>query len=203
MSQSAGNSAPVTGLGEALEKINIKKMNTVKNWYAVYTRPKWEKKVAELLTKKRIENYCPLFKSVKQWSDRKKTILEPVFTSYVFVHVDDTNHLPVKQTDGIVNFVYWLGKPAVIKNEEIDAIRDFLSENENIRVEKIDVNVHDRVKIMDGPFELWEGNVVEIRPKSVKVLLPSLGYALLAEIPKSRIEVINVIERNYVMNRAI
>jgi transcription antitermination factor NusG len=178
-------------------------MSSEKNWYAVYTRPKWEKKVAELLNKKKIDNYCPLYKSVKQWSDRKKTIMEPLFSSYVFVHVDDSNQLPVKQTDGILNFVYWLGKPAVIKNEEINAIRDFLSENEHIRVEKIDVNVNDRVKIIDGPFKLWEGDVTEIRPKSVKVLLPSLGYALVAEIPKSRIEVINLPERSYVMNTAI
>ena len=178
-------------------------MSTGKNWYAVYTRPKWEKKVSELLSRKRIENYCPLSKSIKQWSDRKKTIFEPLFTSYVFVHVNDTEHLPVKQTDGILNFVYWLGKPAVIKNDEIDTIKNFLSENQHIRLEKIDVNIDDKVKIIDGPFKLWEGNVTEIRPKSVKVLLPSLGYALVAEIPKSRIEVINVTPHSYVMNTAI
>jgi len=178
-------------------------MSTGKNWYAVYTRPKWEKKVADLLGRKRIENYCPLCKSIKQWSDRKKTIFEPLFTSYVFVHVDETEHLPVKQTDGILNFVYWLGKPAVIKNDEIDTIRNFLAENQHIRLEKIDVNVDDKVKIIDGPFKLWEGSVTEIRPKSVKVLLPSLGYALVAEIPKSRIEVISVNTHSYVMNTAI
>lgn len=178
-------------------------MNTGKSWYAVYTRPKWEKKVSELLTKKKIDNYCPLCKSVKQWSDRKKTIFEPLFTSYVFVHADETDHLPVKQTEGILNFVYWLGKPAVIKNDEIDAIRNFLSENQHIRLEKIDVNVNDKVKIIDGPFKRWEGDVTEIRPKSVKVLLPSLGYALVAEIPKSRIEVIHVHDRPYVMNTAV
>ena len=178
-------------------------MSTEKNWYAVYTRPKWEKKVAELLSRKRIESYCPLYKSIKQWSDRKKTIFEPLFTSYVFVHVNETEHLPVKQTDGILNFVYWLGKPAVIKNDEIDTIRNFLSENQHIRLEKIDVNIDDKVKIIDGPFKLWEGNVTEIRPKSVKVLLPSLGYALVAEIPKSRIEVISVNTHSYVMNTAI
>ncbi|MFI5131987.1 MAG: UpxY family transcription antiterminator [Chitinophagales bacterium] len=178
-------------------------MSSGKNWYAVYTRPKWEKKVAELLSRKRIENYCPLNKSVKQWSDRKKTILEPLFTSYVFVNVNDTDHLPVRQTDGILNFVYWLGRPAIIKDEEINVIRNFLSENQNIRLEQIDVNLNDRVKIISGPFQQWEGNITEIRSKSVKVLLPSLGYALVAEVPKSRIEVINVNERSYYMNKAI
>ena len=178
-------------------------MNDRKNWYAVYTRPKWEKKVAELLTKKRIECYCPLYKSVRQWSDRKKTIYEPLFTSYVFVHTDETGHLPVKQTDGILNFVYWLGRPAVIKDDEIDTIRNFLSENQYVRLEKIDVNINDKVKIVDGPFKFWEGNVTEIRPRSVKVLLPSLGYALVAEVSRTRIELINVSDRSYAVNAAI
>ena len=178
-------------------------MDGEKNWYAVYTRPNWEKKVAELLTKKRIESYCPLYKTVRQWSDRKKTIFEPLFTSYVFVRVCEKEHLPVKQTDGISNFVYWLGRPAVIKNDEIDAIRNFLLDNQHVRLEKIDVNINDKVKIVDGAFKYWEGNVTEIKPKSVKVLLPSLGYALVAEIPKSRIEVIPVSDHAYQMNTAI
>lgn len=167
-------------------------MSTGKNWYAVYTRPHWEKKVTELLNRKQIETYCPLTKSVKQWSDRKKTIYEPLFNSYVFVNIGENEQLPVRQTDGILNFIYWLGKPAVIRNDEIEAIRQFLSENQHIKIEKIDVSLHDKVKILGGPFRYWEGDVTEVRTKSVKVLLPSLGYALVAEIPKSRIEVISV-----------
>jgi len=177
-------------------------MDSGKIWYAVYTRPKWEKKVAELLLKKKIDNYCPLYKSVRQWSDRKKTIMEPLFTSYVFVHISEKDQLFVKQTDGVLNFVYWLGKPAIIKNEEIDVIRKFLAENEHVKLEQIDVNVNDRIKIINGPFKYWEGSVTEIRPKSVKVLLPSLGYALVAEIPKSRIELINA-SHSFAMNTAI
>src|SRR5882672_9281224 len=112
-------------------------MNSGKNWYAVYTRPKWEKKVAELLNRKNIDNYCPLQKSIRQWSDRKKTIFEPLFNSYVFVNVSETDHLRVKETDGILNFVYWLGKPAVVKGAEIEAIRALLFENQHVRLEKI------------------------------------------------------------------
>jgi transcription antitermination factor NusG len=170
-------------------------MSNEKNWYAVYTRPKWEKKVTDLLSRKRIDNYCPLYSTVKQWSDRKKTIAEPLFNSYVFVNVAEADQLAVRQTDGILNFVYWLGKPAVIKTDEIDAIRKFLLENQQVKLEKIDVNVNDKVKIIEGPFKYWEGDVTEIRSRSVKVLLPSLGYALVAEVAKSRIEVISVHDR--------
>src|SRR5919206_3366358 len=103
-------------------------MNTEKKWYAIYTKPRWEKKVAELLTKKGIENYCPLNKVTRQWCDRKKTVHEPLFTSYVFVYVTQAEHLAVKQTNGFVTFVFWLGKPAVIRDEEIKTIKQFLSE---------------------------------------------------------------------------
>src|SRR6476620_1928453 len=127
-------------------------MNINKHWIAVYTRARWEKKVSQLLSNKNIENYCPLNKVVRQWADRKKIVLEPLFTSYVFVHAETVEHLAIKQTDGIMNFFYWLGQPAVIRDEEIDAIKQFLDEYRNVQLEKIDVNMHDRVRISSGPL---------------------------------------------------
>jgi transcription antitermination factor NusG len=179
-------------------------MDTNKKWYAVYTRPRWEKKVADLLVKKRIENYCPLNRVVRQWADRKKIVLEPLFTSYVFVHVTPLEHLAIKQTDGIMNFVYWLGQPAVIRDEEIDAVKQFLDEYQNVQLEKIHVNMHDRVRISSGPLMAQEGDVIEVRSKTVKVQLPTLGYALTAEVEKGNIEVIpmhsNAYSGNYIYN---
>ena len=58
-------------------------------WYAVYTKPRWEKKVNSLLLQKGIEVYCPLNKVRRKWSDRIKTIEEPLFKSYVFVKIKD------------------------------------------------------------------------------------------------------------------
>jgi transcription antitermination factor NusG len=159
-----------------------------KQWYALYTRPRWEKKVAELLEKKKVEVYCPLNKVQKQWADRKKTVYEPLFTSYVFVFVSPEEHLKIKQTDGVVNFVYWLNKPAEIRQEEIDTIRRFLNEYENVMLEKMMVNVNDPVRIINGPLMMWEGNVIEVRTNTVKITLPSLGQTLVAEIRKENIE---------------
>jgi transcription antitermination factor NusG len=166
-------------------------MDGEKKWYAVYTRPRWEKKVAELLNRKKVENYCPLNKVMKQWSDRRKTIQEPLFTSYVFVYVTEREHLSVKQTDGVLNFVYWLGEPALIRDEEIEAIKTFLTRHEDVKLERIHVNVSDKVRVVDGPLMYREGDVLEVYNKSVKVFLPSLGYAMVAEISRSNIEVIN------------
>ena len=97
-------------------------------WLAIYCRPRWEKKVASLLTEKSIETYCPLNKVERQWSDRIKIVEEPVFKSYVFVKVSDLERTAVRMTAGVVNFVYNLGKPAVIKEKEIVLIRKFLDE---------------------------------------------------------------------------
>ena len=158
------------------------------HWYAVYTKPRWEKKVSDLLTRKKIENYCPLNKVQRQWSDRKKIIKEPLFKSYVFVHIPAEDHLPVRETDGIMNFVYWLGKPAVIRDEEIDVIKRFMNEYPNVQLEKAAVNLNEKVRVLSGPLMMQEGNVLEIKHKTVKVLLPSLGYTLIAEIEKVNLE---------------
>jgi len=74
------------------------------NWYALYTKPRWEKKVADLLSKRKIVNYCPLNKVQKQWSDRKKIVLEPLFRSYVFVRISESRQPEIRQIDGVVNF---------------------------------------------------------------------------------------------------
>src|SRR5438552_1791491 len=144
-------------------------MNAEKKWYAVYTRPRWEKKVSELLTRKKIENFCPLNKVVRQWADRKKTIYEPLFSCYVFVHSNEAEHLSIKKTDGLLNFVYWLGKPAIIKDDEIDAVKKFLDEHDNVQLEKIHVDVNDKIRVISGPFTFYEGDVLEVKNKTVKV----------------------------------
>jgi transcription antitermination factor NusG len=167
---------------------------TKKQWYALYTRPRWEKKVADLLEKKKVEVYCPLNKVQKQWADRRKIVLEPLFCSYVFVYVSEQEHLSIRQTDGVVNFVYWLSRPAVIRNEEIDTIKKFLNEYEHVSVERTQVNLNDRVRIINGPLMMWEGNVIEIRTNTVKITLPSLGQTLVAEIRKDNLETIGGVQ---------
>lgn len=160
-----------------------------KKWYAVYTKPRSEKKVAEVLTHKRIECYCPINKVIRQWSDRKKIVHEPLFTSYVFVKVAETEFCTLKQTHGIINLVYWLGKPAVIRDVEIEIIKRFLNEHINIKLEKTAINVNDKVRILGGPLMEMEGQVLSIKSKTLKVALPSLGYMMYAEIDASNVEV--------------
>src|SRR5687768_3071306 len=134
-------------------------MEPEKRWYAVYTHARWEKKVASLLARKEIENYCPLNKVLRQWSDRKKFVYEPLFTCYVFVRISKKESVSVLQTDGVLNYVNWQGKPAVIRDPEIELIKKFLLDHSNVRLEKIEVNVNDTVHIKYGLFMDQEGRV--------------------------------------------
>ena len=166
-------------------------LNTEKQWIAVYTRPRWEKQVAKTLTSRKIENYCPLNKVVRQWSDRKKIVYEPLIKSYVFIRASEDEYAAIKQVDGILNLVYWLGKPAIIKAKEIEFLKCFLNDYHDVHLEKIEVNVNDEVKIIHGPLLSMEGKVIEVQYNHVKIILPSLGYSVVAQVSKLHIEKVN------------
>ncbi|HEX4375382.1 MAG TPA: UpxY family transcription antiterminator [Puia sp.] len=160
------------------------------NWYAVYTKPRWEKKIAETLVKKKIENYCPLNKILRQWHDRKKIIYEPLFKSYVFVRAHENFHHEIKRVDGIINFVYWLKKPAVISDHEIDSIKRFLNDHTDVKLERVSVRLNDTVKVMSGPLMYQEGNVVATNYRTVNIIIPSLGYKMIAQVEKQNVKII-------------
>lgn len=160
-------------------------------WLAIYTKPRWEKKVHQLLTDKGVESYCPLNKVKRKWSDRIKTIEEPLFKSYVFVKVTDEDRTKVRLTNGVVNFVYWDGKPAIIREKEIQIIKRFLDEHENVQVRSMDFTKNQQVLITSGTFMDLRGKVVDVRKKEVKVAIESLGQELVAYIDKTKVTVID------------
>ena len=157
-------------------------MDENKKWFAVHTKPRYEKRVAEILTRKKIETYCPINKVVLQWNDRKKLVNEPLFPYFVFIKISESELLSFKQIDGVINFVYWLGKPAIIRNSEIEAIKQFLDEHYNIWLEKIQVNAPESDQADGDSIAKFGNSVIALKNKSVKVELPSLGYAMVAEL---------------------
>ncbi len=161
------------------------------NWYAVYTKPRWEKKVNELLLKAGMEAYCPLNKVRKKWSDRIKWVEEPLFKSYVFVRIAEEEQTAVRMVNGIVNFVYWLGRPAIIQDKEIGIIRKFLNEYTEVRAEPLDLRIDARIKINRGVLMDKEAKVVEVMNKKVRVVIESIGYALFAVIDKSNLSLLD------------
>ncbi|WP_127127354.1 transcription termination/antitermination protein NusG [Pseudoflavitalea rhizosphaerae] len=162
-------------------------MSDLEKWYALYTRPCQERKVAQQLLLRNIQHYCPLKMVQRQWSDRKKIIHEPLFTSYVFVRLAASKMSWVRDLDGVVDFVQFCRRPAIIRDEEIEAVRQFLKEFRQVRAERIDFRVHDKVQVVEGIFMNMTGDVVEVLHKTVKVAIPSLGYQLVAEMEKSNL----------------
>ena len=163
-----------------------------KKWFVVYTIPRWEKKVALLLLQKGIEHYCPLNKVTKQWSDRSKTVTEPLFKGYVFVKVNEALKWEIKEIAGILNYVYWLGKPAVVKDKDIDTIKKFLHEFTEVEVINPQLEVDSKVLIKQGVLMDYCGIVLEVSGTKAKVKISSMGIELSAVFDKKNLKPINV-----------
>lgn len=165
----------------------LRRMKENLEWYVVYSRPRCEKKIAETLAESGVGHYCPLNKVEKQWSDRRKTVLEPLFKGYVFVQLEEKHKWEIRKVDGVLNFVHWLGKPAIVPQEEIDTIRKFLHEFDNVTVTNTAIHVNDAVVIKQGIMMDYHGLVLEITGNRAKVQIKSMGVELSAVFEKSNL----------------
>lgn len=148
------------------------------NWYVVYTKPKWEKKVAEQLSKRGVECYCPLIIQVRQWSDRKKKIEVPLFNSYIFVRLTEADRNLVFQSTGVVRYLFWLGKPAIVRDEEINTIKKWLTTPDKFEISVSSLQVGDKVVLESGPFKSQEAIVQEVNKNNYVLVLESMGCVL-------------------------
>ena len=146
-------------------------------WFAIYTKSKNEKKVVEGLEKIGIEVYCPMITKVKQWSDRKKKVETPLINSYVFVNIKDQNRNIVFNVPGVVRYLFWLGKPAVIHDQEIEVLKDGLNGIIN-NFEVQGIQPGDLLTISKGPFQGKEGVVAQIEKNKIKLVLKELGVLI-------------------------
>lgn len=165
-------------------------MTLTKSWFAVYTRPRWEKKIAQRLEERGFEAYCPLNRVTRQWSDRKKTVQEPLFKGYVFICLAEEEKWDIKKIDGILNFVYWNGKPALIRHEEIETIKRFLNEFSDVQVEEYKLEVDKKVRIQSGVLLNYEGTIVEVTGNRARVRIESMGLQLSALFDKKNLKLI-------------
>lgn len=150
-----------------------------KYWMAIYTKPRSEKKAAERLTRNNIEVYCPLQTTLRQWSDRKKKVQVPIFPSYIFVHINESERITILSDPSVLNFVYHLGKPAIIRDKEIEILMQFLGDDDSYEEVSIhQYNKGDKVDIIAGPFQEYKGEVDEISKSHVTLLIESLGMVV-------------------------
>ena len=160
------------------------------NWYVIYTRPKCERKVANLLTKKKIENYCPYYYKFVSYLRKIRSTSEPLFPSYIFVFVSKSDLPQLKQLECITSIVSWKSMPAVVTEKEIQAIKDFTSKYRNIKLEKMRPKLNSDSENTNGsPTYTMNGKVLKILNKSLQVQLPSLGFTMVAEAEEEGINV--------------
>ncbi len=160
-----------------------------KVWHALYTRPRWEKKVLKYLQEEGIEAFLPLRKTLKQWSDRKKWVEEPLFRSYIFVHVQPAEYYKALNTAGAVRYVVFEGKAAVIPDRQIQMVRDLLAIRAEMEVTDETLSPGEKVIIRYGPLKDIEGEMVEFRSKSVIALkIDHVSGTILVSLPANYVK---------------
>jgi transcription antitermination factor NusG len=173
-------------------------MESLNKWFVVYTKPKRERKVSKLLNSKKVENYYPVNRIVHNWPEKRKICYEPLFASFIFVHVSKEELSKVIMTDGVISYVYWLNEPAEIGNSEIFALRSFVNDHWNIKLKRVDINVNKDESITNNSYKTTEKSIMNIYYNNVTIVLPSLGYSLTAPIHKTQIEKVqNIQEESY------
>lgn len=146
----------------------------MKQWHVLYTKPRSEKKVTERLSKKGFDVYCPLVKTVRQWSDRKKKVQIPMFTSYIFASTDEKERQLLLHDPGVLNFVFWLGKPAIVRDSEMNAIKKIAESGDEITVEGVKMEKGQFVTIPEGPFKGLTGRIDKLDNRKVIVFVEQL-----------------------------
>ena len=166
------------------------------DWNVIYTEPGMEKKIANILTQKRIANYLPLKKENAPWWSLKSYRTSPLFPSIIFVKPSKNNIAEIKQINGVVNFLYWLDKPALIRSHEVTTIKVFLNTHHNISIEKIPVDLKYVSNIRNNQVVEMDRLVYSA---NFKVEIPTLGYALVAERATSNIRYIKTVKQSEVV----
>lgn len=159
------------------------------NWYVAYVHSRSEKKVAERLTKHHIHHFLPLVKTVRQWSDRKKTVSIPLFNGYIFVFGTAETLSQIRMISGVVNYIYANGKPAIISEKEIQTIRQFIESGIPLISSGESFAPGEQVRIIGGPLMHTLGELVDVRnEKQFIVRIELIQQVIMLKIPAGFLE---------------
>ena len=143
-------------------------------WFVLYTKPNFEIKVADGINAHGINAYCPTFTQIKQYSDRKKKVQKPLLPSYVLVQLSEQDRPNVFSIPGVVRYLFWLGKPAVVQEEEIELLRNNLKGVfDDAKISKLSIGKE--YTIPSGPLKGQTGTVLDVLKNKLRLELPSLG----------------------------
>ena len=162
-------------------------------WHALYVRSRSEKKVLSQLEDMGVKAYLPMISVVKQWSDRRKKVEEPLFKSYVFVYSNDKEYIPILNVYGVVRFVTFEREAVVVPENQILAIKKFVNDYEHGEEFKMrnneDLKVGQKVRIINGPMKGLTGRLEQIQNKRhLIVYIEVVGQYIPVHIPRAKVE---------------
>ena len=160
----------------------------IRKWYPVYTHARAEKKAHETLVKKGIETYLPLNRKLKQWSDRKKWVEEPLIKSYLFVNISDQEQMDVLMTKGVARFIYFSGKITPMPASQINDLKLLLASSYDLEVTEENLQPGEKIIIKAGPLKGMQGEIVSHRSqKQLLLRLDNMGVSILVQVAPSLI----------------
>lgn len=151
------------------------------NWYVICTKPNTELKVARQLNSLGINAFCPSYSYVKKYSDRKKKAEKPLMPRYVLVNMLEKDRTKVFAIPNVIRYLFWLGKPAIVKHEEIETLKNDLTGHQSVS-DKSSLNVGSDFAIPYGPFKGISGQILNFSNNRMKLELKSIGLFLTVNI---------------------
>lgn len=161
-----------------------------RQWYVLYVNVRHEKKVSEKLTEQGIENYLPLIKKTKQWSDRKKTVVEPLFTGYIFVKLLPHELDKPRYITGVLNYLSFEKKKALVRQSEIDALKYLIENGYSLNEDSGNIKAGAKVKLLLSAFKEEIATVHSIKAETAIVYFESLNQYLKVKAPISALQVV-------------
>lgn len=189
--------AEVTTMDIMTRNTNTRNTDKNKEWFAIYVKSRYEKKVSKALDEIGVESFLPIVTRIKQWSDRKKKVDEPLFRSYVFVHITKEDYYNVLHCDGVVKFITFEGKAAIIPDNQILAIKDYISDSDSndMEMEYDEFKEGQLVRIKSGHLKGLTGRFIEIRGRHRLIVnIEVVGKSIPINVVRSNIEVVQEVK---------
>ena len=162
-----------------------------KKWFAIYVKSRSEKKVLKLLEDIGVESFLPLITRVKQWSDRKKKVEEPLFRSYLFVNIPLNDYYTVLNVNGVVKFITFEKKPVPVPDNQIIAIKEYLNDTELHSINYEDFKEGELVRVKTGQMKDLVGRFVKINGKHRVIIdIEAVGQSLAVNVARSNVEAV-------------
>ena len=159
-----------------------------KKWFVLRTKPRQEKKAAAYLSDAGFDVYIPLRETIKIWSDRKKKVEEPIIPSYIFIHISERDRSSIFPAIGVTNYMYWLKKPVVIRDKEMEQMQTWFSNHAAEEIKSRELTVGSNVRIESGVMQGKEGVIERIGSKFITLSIPKLGMRFQVDKPSTLIK---------------